>query len=161
MPSHTSSPTTSRRRFSLSSFTSLSSSSSSSSLRRLSVSSDQPLPPSTSSASLPTIPFADPPYMPMFKSTIPPLPSSSAMIKEASQEETGGGRNRLSTIASPSSQSVSTLPAPSTPTQGTSRHSNRFFRRLHKRGHGKGELDFGCVGEWYEGPSDLVSLTCQ
>ncbi|GAA5963805.1 hypothetical protein JCM3765_004023 [Sporobolomyces pararoseus] len=162
MPTHSSStPSTSRRRFSLSSssFISSSSSSSSSSLRRLSTSSslnnfDQP-PHSTTTIS--TIPFADPPYMPMFKSTIPSSSSSTVMIKELSQ---GGKKERLSTLLTPTlaSQSSSTSsPAPSTPTQGTSRHSNRFFRRLHKRGNGKGELDFGCVGEWNEGPSDLSS----
>ncbi|GAA5984644.1 hypothetical protein JCM5350_008169 [Sporobolomyces pararoseus] len=162
MPTHSSStPSTSRRRFSLSSSSFItSSSSSSSSSRRLSTSSslnnfDQPPHPTTT---LSTIPFADPPYMPMFKSTIPSSSSSSSvvMIKEVSSQ--GGKRlSNLSTSASTSQSGSTSSPAPSTPTQGTSRHSNRFFRRLHKRGNGKGELDFGCVGEWNEGPSDLSS----
>ncbi|GAA5892298.1 uncharacterized protein JCM6883_007310 [Sporobolomyces salmoneus] len=163
MPAHNSSTTpsstssssssSSRRRFSLASFTSSSTSFSSSPLRRLSSSSDQPLPSSTET--LPAVPFADPPYMPMFKSTISPS------TKETSQ---GGGGERkqetlhgLSTLTSPPSQSGSTYSS-SSPAPSTSRHSHRFFRRLqHKRGNGKTELDFGCVGDWNEGPSDLSS----
>ncbi|GAA6024699.1 hypothetical protein JCM11491_003620 [Sporobolomyces phaffii] len=157
MPTSSSSPSsrsTSRKRISLASFTSLSTSSSSSSLRRLSVSSNHDQPPSTPS----TVPFAEPPFMPMFKSSTSHSPSSSVTIREGA----GGGKKEPAQISTSvpgtaSQSSSASSPSPSTPTQGTSRHSKRFFRRLHKRGNGRGELDFGCVGEWNEGPSDLSS----
>jgi len=145
-----------RRRFSLSSFTSSSSSSSScsTSLHRLSTISDQPLPLRDSNQPLRTIPFAEPPFMPMFKSHSP-----TETVQEMERSNEGKQQLRVSTSTSsssrPTSQSTSSPSAPSTP---TSRHSTRFFRRLHRRGNGRGELDFGCVGEWNEGPSDLVRL---
>ncbi|GAA5882266.1 hypothetical protein JCM16303_002310 [Sporobolomyces ruberrimus] len=158
MPSHsTSSTTSSRQRFSLSSFTTLSTSSSSSSLRRLSTASSTDQPSSGSSSDskvLPTIPFAEPPFMPMFKSSNSPMTVTIEGLEGGNTEVA----QTFSTACPSTSQSTSTFaPAPSTPTQGTSRHSKRFFRRLHKRGNGRGELDFGCVGEWNEGPSDLSS----
>ncbi|GAA6058894.1 hypothetical protein JCM10212_002838 [Sporobolomyces blumeae] len=156
-----------RRRFSLSSLSSASSSARS--LRRLSSISvsDQPSCRDPVDPYLPAIPFTDPPFMPMFKRPSSPSPSHETVkvhgeCNEAtpnSPPSTPTARRTRPSSSQPPMPQASSSPG-SDPAQGSSsssRHSSSFFRRLHRRGHGRGELDFGCVGEWNEGPSDLSS----
>lgn len=110
-------------------------------------------------AAMPHIPFASPPYMPMFGAS-----SSSSSLVSSPPSRTKADVRR--------SMPISLLPVsttPSTPSQTSSRprhlrtESSRFRRRLARwtSSSSRDELDFGCAGNnsnsnWLEGPQDLV-----
>ncbi|GAA5927351.1 uncharacterized protein JCM15063_005871 [Sporobolomyces koalae] len=161
--------TNNRQRFSFASFasfTSTSSSSSTSSRRNSTASTDQPSACSTGKQVLPTIPFAVPPFMPMYQ-------PRSAIERDTAVELEGERRGiverrterRLSISTRPaanlrgSSQSTSPLAAPlqsQTPPSPTQRQPKRFLRRLQRKAPAR-DTNSGRVGDWSDGPSDLSS----
>ncbi|GAA5892236.1 hypothetical protein JCM5296_003214 [Sporobolomyces johnsonii] len=107
-------------------------------------------PPSHTNKSLPPIPLGEPPYMPMFRlSTSTP----TRLVKLPPSPKPAGREEDLWTApASDQPVASSSKLAHSRP---TSRDSSRFLRRLNRWTGSRGELDFGCAGEWADGPADL------
>ncbi|GAA5829829.1 hypothetical protein JCM11251_007899 [Rhodosporidiobolus azoricus] len=120
--------------------------------------SQPPLPPPTNAddKALPPIPFASPPYMPMYK---PPSAATPArLVKKPPSPRPGAAQEEdLWTSSAPV---VSTrTSASSSPKLGHSRvlsgEPSRFMRRLNRWTSSQRELDFGCAGEWSDGPADM------
>lgn len=113
-----------------------------------------------SDKAMPHIPFASPPYMPIFGAS-----SSSSSLVSSPPSRTKADVRRSMPISLHSASAT-----PSTPSQTSSRprhlrtESSRFRRRLARwtSSSSRDELDFGCAGNnsnsnWLEGPQDLVS----
>ncbi|GAA5986039.1 hypothetical protein JCM11641_005535 [Rhodosporidiobolus odoratus] len=105
--------------------------------------------PPSNDKDLPPIPFAEPPFMPMYKPSSPGSPAKLLKLRAGGEEESLWS-------ALPSTRPSSPKPAHS---RTLSRErSSRFMRRLNRwtGGFGKDtELDFGCAGEWADGPADM------
>ncbi|GAA5906549.1 hypothetical protein JCM6882_004467 [Rhodosporidiobolus microsporus] len=116
--------------------------------------SQPPLPPPSSDKALPPIPFAHPPFMPMYK---PPTATSPARLVKNLPSPRAGGEAELWT-APPVAYSPR-ISAPTSPKLNDSRvpsgERSRFMRRLNRWTASQRELDFGCAGEWSEGPADF------
>lgn len=110
-------------------------------------------------AAMPHIPFASPPYMPMYGAS---SSSSSLVSPPASRTKADARRSMPISLLT-----ASTTPSTPSQTASRSRHlrteSSRFRRRLARwtSSSSRDELDFGCAGNnsnsnWIEGPQDLV-----
>ncbi|GAA6007421.1 hypothetical protein JCM10207_006336 [Rhodosporidiobolus poonsookiae] len=126
--------------------------------RRQRRSSQPSFPPPSADKQLPPIPFASPPFMPMY------TPSPSAMpaklVKSPSSPRPGRSKDEDASFSSTNS-------SPSRPSQPPSpkhvqtplawRESSRFRRKLGRLAGAsrENELDFGCAGEWSDGPADM------
>ncbi|GAA5952527.1 hypothetical protein JCM8115_003627 [Rhodotorula mucilaginosa] len=107
---------------------------------------------------MPHIPFASPPYMPMYGAS---SSSSSLVSPPASRTKADARRSMPISLLT-----ASTTPSTPSQTASRSRHlrteSSRFRRRLARwtSSSSRDELDFGCAGNnsnsnWIEGPQDL------
>lgn len=112
-----------------------------------------------SDKAMPHIPFASPPYMPMFGASS----SSSSLVSSPLSRTKADVRRSMPISLLP----VSTTPSTPSQTSNRPRHqrteSSRFRRRLARwtSSSSRDELDFGCAGNngnsnWLEGPQDLV-----
>ncbi|GAA5847691.1 hypothetical protein JCM9279_004986 [Rhodotorula babjevae] len=115
---------------------------------------------------LPPIPFAEPPFMPMYQAPpsprtpsrlvkAPPSPSSSRPPACGLEEDLWNEpptTPRRAPLPSSSSTSSAKLPTRTPPSRDL--NTSRLKRRLQRwtRSH---DLDFGCAGDWSEGPADL------
>ncbi|GAA5933689.1 hypothetical protein JCM3775_003773 [Rhodotorula graminis] len=123
------------------------------------------LPSTTSSVALPHIPFAEPPFMPMYQAPPSPrtpsrlvkAPSSPSSSRQAScgveedlwNEPPTTPQRMHVPLASTSSTKLPTRTPPS-----RDLNSSRLKRRLQRWTRSR-DLDFGCAGDWSEGPADL------
>ncbi|GAA6035742.1 hypothetical protein JCM8097_005678 [Rhodosporidiobolus ruineniae] len=116
-------------------------------------------PPLAVDKQLPPIPFAHPPYMPMYHQASTPSPRRLHKQPPSPRPAAEGQEEDLwissDPVASSSRQFAPSSPKPGQPTTPV-RESGRFRRRLGRwTGGGSRELDFGCAGEWSDGPADM------
>ncbi|GAA5893285.1 hypothetical protein JCM8208_004398 [Rhodotorula glutinis] len=117
--------------------------------------------PSTTAVALPPIPFAEPPFMPMYQAPpsprtpsrlvkAPPSPKASCGIEEDLWNEPPTTPQRMHVPSA--STSSAKLPTRTPPSRDL--NSSRLKRRLQRWTRSR-DLDFGCAGDWSEGPADL------
>lgn len=133
--------------------------------KRLARRSLQPPPNTSDSVAGPAhIPFAAPPFMPMYKPSTEATPARLVKLPPSPRQRrpsTGVEEDLWTGLAV-----VATAPRTSAPSSPKSSHSAalkhegfNFRRRLQRWTHGgsRDRLDFGCAGEWTDGPADMVS----
>ncbi|GAA5927815.1 hypothetical protein JCM1841_005767 [Sporobolomyces salmonicolor] len=103
--------------------------------------------------SLPPIPFGDPPYMPVFR-LLTTSSTPTKLAKPAPSSKSAGRGKEDSWTPTANNQPATSAPKVAH-SRTASRDSSRFFRRLNRWTGSRGELDFGCAGEWADGPADL------
>lgn len=127
------------------------------------------LPATRDNSALPsTVPLAFPPYMPMLK---PPTPGSPARLVKAPSSPSTTSRRPASGLEEdlwnePPSTPPRRMHVPASSPAKTPSHtptrdgsSSRLRRRLQRWTRSR-DLDFGCAGDWSEGPADMVRLRC-